>query len=123
MEDGVSFVRVLLQRVDRSGSGKDEQFDFTALGFELHFFHHRQGAVGPCADYQPATFSGYFLLRGERSASEGIAKFFGGFFLALADLTAVNHHVVLVGDAIDPDGTEGKIFETHMPSPAEGRRQ
>src|SRR5216683_1769717 len=35
------------------------------------------------------------------------------FFLALADLAAVNHHVVVAGDAIDPDRTEGKLVEAH----------
>ena len=41
--------------------------------------------------------------------------------IALADLVAVNHHVVVAGDAIDPDGTEGKLVEAHRCTPARSR--
>jgi hypothetical protein len=46
--------------------------------------------------------------------SELVAELFRRFFLALADLSAVNHHVVVAGDAIDLDGTEGKPVEAHV---------
>src|SRR6266849_1173497 len=45
--------------------------------------------------------------------SKLVAELFRRFFLALADLAAVNHHVVVAGDAIDPDRTEGKLVEAH----------
>src|ERR1019366_10777765 len=45
--------------------------------------------------------------------SKLVAELFRRFLLALADLAAVNHHVVVAGDAIDPDGTEGKLVEAH----------
>jgi hypothetical protein len=32
-----------------------------------------------------------------------------GFFFRFADLATVDHHIVLAGDAIDPDGTEGNL--------------
>ena len=44
------------------------------------------------------------------------AEFFGGFLLALAYLSAVDHHVVFVGDAINANGTKGEVLETHDPS-------
>ncbi|HYL14868.1 MAG TPA: hypothetical protein VEV41_17630 [Terriglobales bacterium] len=46
--------------------------------------------------------------------SELVAKLFGRSFLALANLPAVNHQIVLVGDAINADGAEGKVFELHL---------
>src|ERR1035438_3170406 len=49
--------------------------------------------------------------------SKLVAELFRRFLLALADLAAVNHHVVVAGDAIDPDGTEGKLVEAHRCTP------
>jgi hypothetical protein len=43
-----------------------------------------------------------------------VAELLRLFFLALSDLAVVNHHVVVAGDAIDPDGTEGKAVAAHM---------
>ena len=40
-------------------------------------------------------------------------ELFGWFSLPLTDLAAVNHHIVLVGDAINPDVTKGKLVEAH----------
>jgi len=47
-----------------------------------------------------------------------LAKLPGWLFLALVDLPAVNHHIVLVGDVIDFDLTKRKIFEAHLHPPA-----
>jgi hypothetical protein len=38
---------------------------------------------------------------------------FGWFFLALADLPAIDHDVVLVSDPINADGAKEKRFEAH----------
>ena len=92
-----------------------------ALRFALHFFHHRQPSICSSADYQSSAFPGYVLLDGKRNMSKLVAELFGRFFLALADLAAVNHHVVVAGDAIDPDGTEGKLIEAHRCIPARSR--
>ena len=49
--------------------------------------------------------------------SKLVAELFRRFFLALADLAAVNHDVIVAGDAIDPDGTEAKVVEAHRGTP------
>src|SRR5687768_1696083 len=49
--------------------------------------------------------------------SEGIAVFLGSLFLTFASFVAVDHHVVLVGDAINPNGPEGKRLKLHKASP------
>jgi pentapeptide repeat protein len=51
-----------------------------------------------------------------------VAELFRRFFLALADFAAANHHVVVAGDAIHPDGTKGKLLEAHGCTPARFRR-
>ena len=38
--------------------------------------------------------------------SKLVTELLGRLFLALADLTAVNHHVVVAGDAIELEGRE-----------------
>jgi len=45
--------------------------------------------------------------------SKVAAEFLGWLLFALADLPAVDDHVVFVGDAIDADRTEGKLLEAH----------
>src|SRR2546430_11152718 len=45
--------------------------------------------------------SGYGLLWRNRRVSEGFPEFFGWFLLALADLAAVDHHVMLIGGSVD----------------------
>ena len=74
----------------------------------LDFFHYRQIAVGPGADHQTTALPGYVLFSRERCMAESLAKFLGGFLLSLADFPTIDHHIVLVRDAIDPNQTEGK---------------
>src|SRR5207245_1265090 len=55
----------------------------------------------------------YGLLWRNRRVSEGFTELFGWFFLPLADLAAIDHHVVLVRGPVDTDRTEGKLLEAH----------
>src|SRR5436189_216283 len=77
MQDRVGFLGLLLQFLDRLGRGKDEQMDLAALGFGLHFFHHRQSAVCPGADNEALAFPRYLLLDRYRRVSEGVAELLG----------------------------------------------
>ena len=53
------------------------------------------------ADYQPSGISKECPLDRKGCVSEPVAELFRRLFFALADLIAVNHHVVVAGDAID----------------------
>jgi hypothetical protein len=44
VQDGVCFLRVLAQLLNRLGCRQHEQLDMAALGFLFHFVHDRQGA-------------------------------------------------------------------------------
>lgn len=68
----------------------------------------------PAADNQAAAFPGYFFFDGERSVPKVVAELLGRLFLPVADPAGVNNDVVLMRDAIDPDGTKGKVFEPHL---------
>ena len=114
VENGVGLVSVLLQGLDRFSRGKNEQLDSAALGFEFHFFHYRQSTMRPGADHQPPAFPGDRLLDGQRRVSELVSKLLRRLLRPLADLAAINDHVVLVGDAVDPNRTKGKLFDVHI---------
>src|SRR5712692_4259880 len=105
VEDRVGFVRALLQCRDSFGRRKHEQFDLEARGFSLYLIHHWQRA-GSGADHQPSAFPRYLLLDGQGCVPESVAELLGYFLLALANLPAIDQHVVFVGDAINADRTK-----------------
>src|SRR5215510_15079692 len=110
VQDGVCFLRVLAQLLNRLGCRQHEQLDMAALGFFFHFVHHRQSACSG-ADDQPSTFPRDLFLHRQRCVAEIVPKFLGGLLLTLADLPAIDEHVVLVSDAVDADRTEGERIE------------
>ena len=42
--------------------------------------------------------------------AKGFTEFFGWSLFALANLAAIDHHVVLVGGPVDTDRTEGEVL-------------
>src|SRR5206468_9100337 len=48
------------------------------------------------------------FFRRKRCVAESLPEFLGGLLLPLADLPAIDEHVVLVSDAVDADRTEGE---------------
>ena len=65
------------------------------------------------ADDEALASEGDLLLSGQWRVSEGVAKLFGWLLVALADLAAIDHDVVLVRDAVNTDRTKGKRFDAH----------
>jgi hypothetical protein len=113
MQDRIGLFRILIQCLDGFGGRKNDQFDSALGGCMFHLFHHRQCAVSPGADDQPTAFPGNVLLYRERRMPEGITEFLGRLLLSLADLPSIDHHVVLMNDAVDPHRTKGKILKAH----------
>src|SRR5262249_5022449 len=72
--------------------------------------HDRQGARSG-ADDQPSAFPRDLFLRRKRRVAESLPEFLGRLLLTLADLPAIDEHVVLVSDAVDADRTEGERIE------------
>jgi hypothetical protein len=87
------------------GRRQDDQFDLSARGFPLHLFHHRQCT---CArpDNEPFAFPRNLFFDGQRGVPVLITILLRWLLLTFANCTAVDHHVALVGDAIDAYGTE-----------------
>src|SRR5215471_10670201 len=102
MQDGVRFVGMFFQRLDGVDGWEDEQRDLAALGLAFHVVHHRQDTRSG-ADDQALAFPGNLLFYRNRSVSKFFAEFLRGLLLTLAYIPTVDHHVVLIGNAVDSD--------------------
>jgi hypothetical protein len=45
--------------------------------------------------------------------TEGVAEWLRRLLAALANLPAVDHHVLPIGHVVDADGAEGEAFDAH----------
>src|SRR6516164_6723498 len=80
--------------------------------FARHLIHEGQHA-GPGTDYKVPAVPRNVLFDGERCVAEIVAELLGSLLPALADATVVDDDVMLVGDAVDANGVEGKRLEAH----------
>ena len=103
---------MLFQFLDGIYSWEDKQCDFAASGFAFNVVHHRHGARSS-ADDQTTTLPGDLLFDRHRRMPEFVAKFLRGLFLTLTDVSAVNHHIMLIRHAVDTDGAKRKLLEAH----------
>src|SRR6266699_6758310 len=87
------------------------------LRLAFHFFHHRQSAECTSTDDELAAFPRYVLRDGQWRVPKVIAEFLGRLLLAVADLPAVDDHIVLVGAVVDAEGAKGEIIEVHLRPP------
>src|SRR5207245_3880359 len=117
MEHCIGIFGALLQSLDGFGRRQDQQFNFAVLGLLFDFFHHWKPAVRAGSDHEALTFPGYLFLNGQRRVAELIAELLGGFLLAFANFSAIDHNVVLVCAAVDLERTERKFVETHTRTP------
>ncbi len=78
----------------------------------LHVVHHRQGARSS-ADDQATALPGDLLFQGDRGVSELLAEFLRGLLPTFAHIRTVDHHVVLISNAVDSDRTKGKLLDAH----------
>ena len=83
------------------------------LGFSLHVVHHRESAVSAGANYQALALPRNSSLIESGVCLNASRNFLDAFFLPLADAFTIDHHIVLMSDAVDPDRAERKVFETH----------
>src|SRR6266545_2805118 len=117
VQDGVGIRSGPGQHADRLCSGQHDKVDLAAAGLFLYLLHHGQRAMSTGADHQPAASPRDVLRDRERGMPVRAAEPLGRGLLALADLPAVNDHVVLVGHAVDSYRTERELGESHADSP------
>src|SRR5215469_17707356 len=111
VQDGVGVGCGLAQRAGRRRRGQDDKVDAAAASLIADLLHHWQRAVRAGADDQPAASPRDVLREGERGVPVAAAELARRGLLALADLAAVKDEVVVVGHAVELDGTEGVAGE------------
>src|SRR5216683_4230093 len=114
VQDRVRLFELLSQDLDSFDCRKNQQFDLVTLCLALYFFHHRQSAVCSGTDDELAAFPGYVLRDGQWRVPKVIAEFLGRPFLAVADLPAIDDHIVLVGAVVDAEAAKGELIEVHL---------
>src|SRR6266481_7243275 len=106
VQDRVRLFELLSQDLDSFDCRQNKQFDLLTPRLAFHFFHHRQSAECTSTDDELAALPGYVLRDGQWRVSKVIAEFLGRLFLAVADLSAVDDHIVLVGAVVDAEGAK-----------------
>src|SRR6266581_8678684 len=109
VEDRVRLFELLSQDLDSFDCRKNKQFDLVMLRLAFHFFHHRQSAECTSTDDELAAFPRYVLRDGQWRMPKVIAEFLGRLLLAVADLPAVDDHIVLKGSAVDAEKPKEKL--------------
>jgi hypothetical protein len=71
------------------------------------------GRAVACANDEAATAPGDAFLDGNRCVAEEITELLGWFLFAFANLTPVDHDIMVVSLAINPNGPEGERVEPH----------
>src|SRR5215831_9643600 len=102
VQDGVRVSRGPSQGLDGLGCREDEQFDVASDGFALHIIHHGQGTGAGPHDQTPA-FPGDLLVHRERRVTELVAELLGRLLLPLANLSAVDHDIMVIDDTVNSD--------------------
>ena len=102
MENGIGVFCVPLQELDGFFRWKDDQFNFVLLSFTSNLIHDGK-CSGARANYQPAAFPRYLLCRREWRVAESVPKLLRWFLLAPANFSPVDHDVIAVLNAIDPN--------------------
>src|ERR1035438_5387836 len=102
MENGVGVFGAPIQEVHGFFRWEDEQFNFTPLSLTFDLIHGWQRSFA-LTHHQPTAFPRDLLLQRERRVSEGVAELLRGFLLSFANLTSVDHHVIAVLNAVDPN--------------------
>src|ERR1039458_5152460 len=112
VQDGVRVTLVFFQFFDCFSRRQDQELDFAALGFSLQVLHDRQGAAAG-TDHEAPAFPRDLLFERERRVAEVLAEFLGRLLYALAHLSAVDYHVVVIGNTVDAERAEGERLEAH----------
>src|SRR5271169_4401482 len=102
MENGISLLDALIQKLHGFFRWDDSQFNFAPPSLTFDLIHDRQCSFAR-ADYQTTAFPRDLLFQRERRVSEGFAKLLGSFLLPFGHLSPVDHRVIAVLNAIDPN--------------------
>ena len=113
MEDSIGAFRVLLQQRDGIGGWQGHEFHAAPLGFSPQLRDKREGALCSGPDHETTAVPRDLLRERQRRVTIRGAELSGRLLVALLDNAPVEHHVVVVGFAIDLNRAEREILEAH----------
>src|SRR3974390_2607191 len=102
MENGIGVFGALIQKRHGFFGWEDAQFNFAPLSLTFDLIHDWQSSLAR-ADHQATAFPRDLLFQRERCVSEGFAELLGSSLLPFPHLASVDHHVIAVLNAIDPN--------------------
>src|SRR5674476_420382 len=113
MEDSIGSFRVLPQQRDGTGGWQRHEFHAAPLGFSLQLRDKRESALCSGPDHETTAVPGDLLRERPRRVTIRGAELSGRLLVALSDNAPVEHHVVVVGLAVDLDLAECETLEVH----------
>src|ERR1700687_3094171 len=102
MENGIGVFCVPLQELYGFFRWEDDQFDFVLLSLTSNLIHDWK-CSGARADHQPAAFPRCILCQRERRVAESFPKLLRWFLRTPANFSLIDHDVIAVLNAIDPN--------------------
>src|SRR5713226_3661145 len=103
MENGICFLRFLDKCLESLVGKENQQFNFSGPSLAFHLGHHRKRAISSRADYEAFALPGISSSTDTGAVSELLAEFLRGLFPALANLAAVDNHIMFETNAINFD--------------------
>ena len=113
MEDSIGAFRVLLQQYGGIGGWQGHEFHAAPLGFSPQLRDKRKGALCSGPDDETIAVQRDLLRERQRGVTVRGAELSGRLLVALSDNAPVEHHVVVVGLAVDLDRAERETLEAH----------
>jgi hypothetical protein len=113
MENCVDLSRPFLQDLDGLRRWQNDQLHATLVGLTPHCVHHGKPPIGSSANDQARASPGNVFFQRQWRVTEGIAELLGRFLLAFVNVTLVDNDIVLVGDAVDVEGSELEVDDPH----------
>jgi len=115
MEDSIGAFRVLLQQRDGVSGWQGHEFHAAPLGFSPQLWDKREGALCSGPDHETTAVPRDLLRERQRRVTIHGAEPSGRLFVALSDNAPVEHHIVVVGLAVDLDRAERETLEAYRP--------
>src|SRR5712692_6385877 len=113
VEHRVRVAACVAQQLDRFVCPDRNDLHPTTPGFFEHGGHHGERSLGTGSHDEARALPGDLFFHREWRVAVLIAELPGGFLLPQPDLAAVDHHVTVVGLAVDADGAESEPVDSH----------
>jgi len=113
MEDGIGVLWALFQQRDRIDGRQRQQLDTAPLSFPPQLWGERESPLCPGPDHETTAVPRDVLRERQGRVAVRRAERPGRLLVPLSYDAPVEHHVVVVGLAVDLDRAERETLEAH----------